>query len=184
MQYITYLETEELLRKLPMLRTLLANLQLNYKTIYEAGPEWCGTEYDVFYTKIVGNHEISDMPFGGHANPGDKLNNIVAEGPNRDYERALKELMSSINLVALVIDRLDYAMDVGKRNINQEEKDLIEDRFFSRMYSKELQVKCGLSRQQVWRKIREITERMASLIQISMAQYEGCLKMLEWEKEE
>ena len=184
MTYITYLETEELLRKLPMLRTLLANLQLNYKTIYEAGPEWCGTEYDVFYTKIVGNHEISDMPFGGHANPGDKLNNIVADGPNRDYEKALKELMSSINLVVLVIDRIDYAMDVKQKNISQSERDIIEDRFFLRLHSKKLQIKYDMGRMQIWRKIREITERIASLIQISVEQYEGCMKMLEWGEQE
>jgi hypothetical protein len=166
-----------------MLRTLLANLQLNYKTIYEAGPEWCGTEYEVFYTKIVGNHEISDMPFDVH-NPGDKMNNVVAEGPYMDYRRALKELMSNINLVVLVITRLDYAMDVKQKNINQEEKDLIEDRFFLRLHSRKLQIKYDMGRMQIWRKIREITERIASLIQISTVQYEDCMKMLEWEEKE
>lgn len=176
MDYIGYRQIETLLKNLPILRTVLANLQIEYKTIYDAGKEWLGSEYDVFYTKMIGNHVLTDMPFCGDNNSGDKVINLAVEGPYRDYEGALKEIMFGINTISLVIERIDEAIN---KQLNQEERDLIQDKFILRLSAKKMQKKYHLSREQIWRNRHKATELIASLTRISEEQYDFCMGQLE-----
>lgn len=179
MPYIKYPQVEELLKSYPLLKALLANLQREYRTVYEADVDWLGAEFEVMYSKIVGNHVLTDIPFGGHKSPGDKETGIISDAPGKEHKSAMRDIMADINLVWNVVDQMDNAF----KCLTDDEQELIRDFYWQKRTIKQLRDKFHIGNSQVRRNKREAIEKMVKVLRITFGQYEFCKKQIEDEKE-
>jgi hypothetical protein len=180
MDYISYPQIEDLLRKLPTLKALLNNLYIEFnKTLmlHDSNQE-SFTESEILYTCYIGNHIYSDMP---HAmpTPGDKMINaimkkdkMIEEGPGEGYKQILKYLMESINIVGEVVEKTTAALTC----VTDIERTVIELRYFQDQQWKEVSEGAKVESPSKAGQIRkEALEKMLKVLRITWEQYDFCM---------
>ena len=178
MSYITYLQTEDLLRKHPMLKALLANLQVELSTVYAAGIDWAGSEEEILYSLSIGNRVLTDMPFVNSPTPGNKETGIIAvDTREREYRRTIKDIMAEINIIGPAVEQITYAL----KCLTIDEQELLQDSYWQNKTLKQLRAKCCLGTTQVKENRRKAIYKLVKVLRITQEQYQFCVEMLKGE---
>ena len=184
MTYIAYPQAEELLKKLPRLRTLLSGLENELRTLYVQGIDFTGSKEEILYSLVVCNHVLSDMPFGGHANPGDKINSIIA-----DYEgnmaRELRDTGKEINDEIILVSGVIKLMQDAVSNLSTEERDILKDKYWENKTWGDMAIKWSTDEGTVKYRRKRAIEKMVEggQLKITMEQFDFCVKQLDGKEE-
>ena len=196
MTCINYPQTESLLKNYAKLRALLGLLKIEYeKTILllNSDDDNPFTEEEIMYTRFVGNHVLSEMPFSGHQSPSNKvINTIIAkdkmleENPNAGLYRILKDLMKSINTVGEVTEKLEIA----RKGLTSQEQSIIEMFYYQgRRWKEILQTGSFYVNERQAREVRSngintMVRLLDSQGPITDEQYQFCMSKLQEKKGE
>lgn len=184
MTYIGYPQTEELLQKRTKLRTFLSGSVIELRTKYVQGSEFMGSKEEILYALAVCNHVLSDMPFGGHQNPGDKVVGILAsyeQNIAEEYVATMKEIVNEITIVGAVVDTLQKAL----YELSQEEQDLLRTKYQEKKTWKEIANSLDITEGNAKRKRAQAIESMlAGKLKITLEQYQFCMDKIKDEREE
>ncbi len=172
MSYIGYSQTEILLKKYPLLKSLLANLQIELRKFWETGQSDTLNEEDIMYSLSIGNKVLSDMPHAGSRAPGDKELGIILT-KDRIIEEGLRDLVTAINTIGEVVEKIDNAMS----GLNPQERQIIELRHFTDLPWKAILREIGylIEERQAKRIRREAIEKMVKVLRITPEQFDFCM---------
>ena len=195
MTYITYPQTETLLKNYRQLKASLKTWKLKFeKDLLKTNEDGTFTSDEILYTRFVGNHLLSDMPFGGHGNSGDKVLNtilikdkIMEETPDEKVQITMRPLAKSIIAVAEILTRLEIA----RESLPDQEQAIIEMFYYRGLTWKEL-IGSGnfcVELAQIKNIRRDAIEKMTIKLQdphdpITQEQFEFCMEQLERKEDE
>jgi len=193
--YITYPQTETLLKNYRQLIASLKAWKLKFeKDLLKTNEDGTFTSDEILYTRFVGNHLLSDMPFGGHGNSGDKVlstilikDKIIEETPDEKVQITMRPLAKPIIAVAEILTRLEIA----RESLPDQEQTLIEMFYYRGLTWKEL-ISSGIfcvELAQIKNIRRDAIEQMVKKLQdphdpITQEQFEFCMGQLKREEKE
>ena len=191
MSYIAYPQVEILLKNYRQLLGSLKAWKLKFeKDLLKTNEDGAFTPDEILYTRFVGNHLLSDMPFGGHREPGDKVisailakDKIVEETPDQKVQITMRPLAKSIIAVAEILTRLEIA----RESLPDQEQEIIEMFYYRGLTWKEV-VELGkycIEVKQARNIRRDAIEMMVKKLQdpkdpITMEQFDFCMGQMEW----
>ena len=194
MTYITYPQTETLLKNYRQLKASLKTWKLKFeKDLLKTNEDGTFTSDEILYTRFVGNHLLSDMPFGGHGNSGDKVlstilikDKIIEETPDEKVQITMRPLAKPIIAVAEILTRLEIA----RESLPDQEQTLIEMFYYRGLTWKEL-IGSGIfcvELAQIKNIRRDAIQKMVEKLQdphdpITQEQFEFCMEQLEGKEE-
>lgn len=179
-EYISYIQTEELLKAWPTIQGIKESLEIELN-LYKYTDKM-GSPDDYIYTKIIGNKELSDMPHSGRLSDttGDTAVNIEKMW-DKDMEDMRKKLMEEKYCIELVDDKLSIAF---KRltDIQQQILQLfyIENKTWAEVL-RQLKKDDYMSKRQAQNRRREAVEKIQSICKITVEMYEYVMKLVEVE---
>ena len=195
MTYIAYPQVEILLKNYRQLKASLKTWKLKFeKDLLKTNEDGTFTPDEILYTRFVGNHLLSDMPFGGHGNSGDKVlstilikDKIIEETPDEKVQITMRPLAKSIIAVAEILTRLEIA----RESLPDQEQTLIEMFYYRGLTWKEL-ISSGIfcvELAQIKNIRRDAIEQMVKKLQdphdpITQEQFEFCMGQLKREEKE
>jgi predicted DNA-binding protein (UPF0251 family) len=176
--YIGYTQAEDLLRKLPRLRTLLSGLENELRTLYVQGNEFMGSKEEILYSLAICNRVLTDMPFGSPS-PGDKVNNIIANY-EKDLARELRDTGKEISDEIILVSGAIKVIQDALFNLTTEEKEILRLKYMENKTWKELVRAFDIDEGTLKHKRRRAIEKMVEggQLKIKTDQYQSCLKLL------
>ena len=170
MDYIKYIQVEELLRKYPQLKSLLQNLQLELEQFVRTGVTDTISEDDILYSLSIGNRVLSDMP-QIFPLPGEKMTNII-EAKDRIMEnRVIKDLIKDINVMGEVVEKVANAL----KSLPSEKYAIITQFYCEKKTWKQLADDIKLEDKPLKARRREAIYQIASVLRVTREQYEFCM---------
>jgi len=170
--YITYPQTEELLKCYPKLKSYLKNLQLELERLFREGKNDDIDPDEIMYSLSIGNRVVNDMP---HAmpTPGDKMTNIVIT-KDRIIEEEMRNRMTDINTIGEVVEKISNTLEC----LTTQEKQIIEFKYFESMVWKDIlkTTKAFVEERQAKQQRRVAIEKMLPLLRITTEQFEFCIR--------
>lgn len=179
-EYISYIQTEELLRAWPTIQGVKESLNREL-SLYKYTDK-LGSRDDYIYTKVIGNKELSDMPYSGRLSDttGDTAVNIEKMW-DKDMAGIKEKLMEEKYCIELVDDKLNIAF----RRLPQIQQQIlrlfyIENKTWAEVLDL-LKKYDYMSKRQAQNRRREAIERIQSISKITVEMYEYVMNLVEVE---
>lgn len=179
-EYISYIQTENLIRAWPTIQGIKESLQIELKALEVKSSD---EEDDYIYTQVMGNKVLSDIPPSGKIS--DSTGNIAAsylQVINRDYYSTLEAIKKEKFCIELVDDKLDIAfrrLSLVQQNILK--LFYLEKKIWAEVLDELKKEKCFYSKQQAQAQRRYAIEKMQSISKITVDAYLQVMKLVEVE---
>ncbi len=181
-EYISYIQTENLLKVWPTIQGIKESLGREL-SFYEYTNKM-GSANDYIYTKVVGNKEISDLPMGKGTtsdSTGDIAINIEKMW-DKDMQSIKDELFEEKFCIELVDDKLDIAF----RRLPFIERKILEyfyiqNKTWAEVLDELKKERNYMSRQKAQLKRRRAIERVQSISKITVDMYLQVMDLVEVE---
>lgn len=173
MNYIGYKQAEELLKKLPLLKALLSNMQIELRRWWGTGQNGTFNEKDILYSLAIGNKVLSDMPRSTRA-PGDKELNIIL-AKDRIIEEEIKGLINSINTIGEVVEKTGSAL----RGLPAEQQEILLQFFCEDRTWGEIAKKMYMERDALKERKYKAINKILPILRITHQQFEFCMNEIQ-----
>lgn len=177
-EYISYIQTEELLRAWPTIQGIKESLEIELN-LYKYTDK-IGSPEDYIYTKIIGNKELSDMPHSGRLSDttGDTAVNIQKMW-NKEMAGIKEKLMEEKYCIELVDDKLSIAF----RRLSQIQQQILKLFYMENKTWAEVlpQIDDYMTKDQAQRRRKDAIERVQSISKITVEMYEYVMNLVEVE---
>jgi len=170
MDYINYLQVEELLRKYPQLKSLLQNLQLELEKFCRTGITDTLSEEDILYSLAIGNRILSDMP-QIFPLPGEKMTNIIEVKDRIIQNEVIKDLIKIINTIGEVVEKVANAL----KYLPVDSQSVVFQFYCERKTWKQLIDKLNEEQNPLKKRRKEAIYQIVSVLRVTKEQYEFCM---------
>ena len=171
MNYIGYVQLEELLKHYLQLKALLKNLQFELEKLWQDGKNDSLSEEDIMYSLFIGNRVLNDMPHAAPS-PGEKLTGIIQAKDRIIEHEVIKEYILVINTIGEVVEKTTAAL----KGVGKKEYQVIEARYFEGKRFKEVadDANCD-SPGQAGQIRKEALDKMLKVLRITRESYDFCM---------
>ena len=187
MNYITYSQVEELLRKVPLIQAYLKIKQREYSELViesRTSPQKI-TRDEILQTLSYGNHVLSDMPHSFPVHPDDKILRIIQETEEimeleelaNDYVPMLKKIQDEIKTVGIVENWIYNALMI----LPKVQRVILTDFYCKDKEWKSILNKLKIEITTAKRTRRKAIRKMLEAPKITQRQYQLCMEKLESE---
>jgi len=170
LNYIGYVQLEELLRHYLQLKALLKNLQFELEKLWQDGKNDTLSEDDILYSLSIGNRVLNDMP---HAtpSPGEKLTGIIQAKDRIIEKEVIKEYILVINTIGEVIEKTTAAL----KSLPTEKQTIVTAFYFEGMTWGQISIEMHLERDALKERRKESLDKMLKVLRITRENYDFCM---------
>ncbi|MSU01899.1 hypothetical protein [Tissierella pigra] len=179
-EYIGYIQTENLIRAWPTIQGIKESLTLELKALEVKNTDETD---DYIFTQAIGNKVVSDIPPSGKIS--DTTGDIAAsylQVIDRDYYSTLESIKKEKFSIELVDDKLN----IGFRRLSQLQQQILklfylENKTWAEVLEELKAEKHFLTKDQAQKYRRRSIEKMQSISKITVETYVSVMKLVEVE---
>lgn len=177
-EYISYIQTENLLRAWPTIQGVKESLDLEIQALGDGVNK--DEEGDYIYTQVIGNKVLSDIPPSGKTS--DTTGNIAEsyqQVMKRDYYNTLKAIRGDKFCIELVDDKLELAF----RRLSAMQQQILrlfylEDKVWAEVLEELKKEEHFMSKRQAQVCRRDSIEKLQSISKITVDRYLYVMKLV------
>lgn len=176
MNNIGYHQVETLLRKYPLLKSLLYNLQVELRQLWLTGKNDTISEEDILCSLAIGNKVLSDMPRASSRAPGDKELNIILT-KDKIISEDIRGMVAAINTIGEVVEKTASALN----GLNSRERTILEQIYLDKQPWKEVLSKSSYYLTELrGKQIRsEAIRKILPILRITQEQFDFCMNEIQ-----
>lgn len=179
-EYISYIQTEELLKIWPTIEGIRESLDRELKLYGYTGK--MGNVDGYIYTKIIGNKVLSDSPHSGKLSDttGDTALNI-----ERMWDEDMKSIEKQLLEEKLYLDLIDDKLDIAFKRLSPTQQKILrlfymENKTWTEVLER-LRQDNYMSKRQAQRRRQEAVEKVQSISKITVDMYDYVMNLVEVE---
>lgn len=179
-EYISYIQTEDLLRAWPTIKGIKESL--NRELTHYSYTDKMGSKEDYIYTKSIGNKELDDMP---HSNTLPDKTGDLAVNIKKMWNKDIEEMQEKLAKEKYCVELVDDKLDIGFRRLSHLQQQIIKLFYMEgKTWAEVLDTLKNydyMSKRQAQDRRRKAVERIQSISKITVENYVYVMELVEVE---